>query len=495
MALEKVLIIDDEPLVCATLRELLVRQKLSVVTAGSIGEANVALSNERFDMVFCDLRLPDGRGEDFLKSASEQPDCPLFVIMTGFGTIESAVGCMRAGAFDYLIKPFSIETIELLIRKAESFSQLLKVNRYLSEGRDESDLVGDSQAVRQLRMLIRRVAPTNATVLITGESGTGKEMVARELYRQSQRKNAPFIRVNCAALSETLMESEFFGHEKGAFTGANERREGRFELANGGTILLDEISEIPMNLQAKLLRVLQEREFERVGGSRTIKINIRVLATSNRDLLKEAEEGKFRQDLYYRLSVFPVHVPPLRERGDDILLLAETFLRRFAKVHGVKPGGWAPDAIAAMRTYPWRGNVRELQNTTERAVILSESGRSIPASLLGLPMIGAQGGTEFCVPPVPEPVAEYEAPQVGSEVPDLEVPIRTPESPAQAPERPGLKSLEEFERAHIFDTLQFTSGGRKKAAEILGISDRTLRNKLATYREQGIEVPELANGE
>lgn len=248
MALGKVLIIDDEPLVCATLKELLIRQKLTVVMAGSIAEADAALAKEPFDLVFCDVKLPDGSGEDFLKGSAERSDCPLFVIMTGFGTIESAVRCMRAGAFDYLIKPFSIETIDLLIRKAESFSQLVKVNRFLSEGRDESDLVGDSQSVRQLRVLIQRVAPTNATVLITGESGTGKEMVARELYRQSQRKNAPFIRVNCAALSETLLESEFFGHEKGAFTGANERREGRFELANGGTILLDEISEIPLNL-------------------------------------------------------------------------------------------------------------------------------------------------------------------------------------------------------------------------------------------------------
>jgi len=496
MALEKVLILDDEPLVCAALKELLVRQNLAVVTAGSIAEARTAMSKESFDLVFCDLRLPDGSGEDFQRTAAEQPACPLFVIMTGFGSIESAVGCMRAGAFDYLIKPFSIETIQLLMRKAESFSHLVKVNRFLSEGRDESEFVGDSPAIRQLRVLIGRVAPTNATVLITGESGTGKEMVARELYRQSQRKNAPFIRVNCAALSETLMESEFFGHEKGAFTGANDRREGRFELANGGTLLLDEISEIPLNLQAKLLRVLQEREFERVGGNRTIKTNIRVLATSNRDLLKEAEEGRFRQDLYYRLSVFPIHVPPLRERGDDVLLLAETFLRRFAKVHGVNPSGWSPEALAAMRAYPWRGNVRELQNTVERAVILGESGRPIQVSLLSLPVDFRSSSVEPWPLPVPQskrdPARPAEANGV-DEPPSGEVPVagRSDSNPLEA----GLKSLEEFERVHILETLRHTSGSRKKAAEILGITDRTLRNKLALYRNQGIEVPGFVENE
>jgi transcriptional regulator with GAF, ATPase, and Fis domain len=232
----------------------------------------------------------------------------------------------------------------------------------------------------RMRQMIERVAPTDATVLITGESGTGKEMIARELYRASQRRGHPFIKVNCAAISENLIESEFFGHERGAFTGATERREGRFELANQGTLLLDEVSEIPLNLQAKLLRVLQEREFERVGGNRTIKVNVRLLATSNRDLLSYVEKGEFRQDLYYRLNVFPIPVPALRERGDDLLILAEHFLKRCARKHGIKVNGFADSARAMLAGYRWPGNVREMQNTIERAVILTASGRPITSA-------------------------------------------------------------------------------------------------------------------
>src|SRR6185369_3651945 len=250
----------------------------------------------------------------------------------GFGSIESAVSCMRAGAFDYVLKPFSPSQIDVILRKAQNYRQLLGVNRLLSDDAADEDgaLVGRSPAMMRLRQLIDRVAPTDATVLVTGESGTGKEMISREFYRRSPRRSQPFIKVNCAAVSENLIESEFFGHERGAFTGSTERREGRFELANQGTLLLDEVSEIPANLQAKLLRVLQEREFERVDDNRTIKVNVRILATSNRDLLGYVEKGAFRQDLYYRLNVFPVHVPALRERPDDILPLAEHFLTRCA---------------------------------------------------------------------------------------------------------------------------------------------------------------------
>ena len=251
-------------------------------------------------------------------------------MITGHGSIESAVNCMRAGAFDYVIKPFSINQIDVVLKKAESFSQLVKVNQFLNqESVNATELIGDGLAMEELRKLIHRVAPTEATVLISGENGTGKELVANELFRTSARSRQPFIRVNCAAISEALIESEFFGHEKGAFTGALQRREGRFELANNGTILLDEISEISLKVQAKLLRVLQEREFERVGGNKTIKVNVRVVATTNRDLHSLVERGEFRQDLYYRLNVFPIHVPPLRDMDEDIPLLAGTFLERF----------------------------------------------------------------------------------------------------------------------------------------------------------------------
>ncbi|NBR59492.1 MAG: sigma-54-dependent Fis family transcriptional regulator, partial [Opitutaceae bacterium] len=298
LSLEKILIVEDEPIVRNLLTEILTRRKCIVRSAPTLAEAEALLSTDSFDMMLLDLRLPDGDGQRFLERVTAMPEHPLVVMITGYGTVESAVACMRAGAFDYVLKPFSPSQIDIILKKAQAYSQLLQVNRYLSNPEEAEDggLVGRSPAMQRMRQMIERVAPTDATVLITGESGTGKEMIARELYRASQRRGHPFIKVNCAAISENLIESEFFGHERGAFTGATERREGRFELANQGTLLLDEVSEIPLNLQAKLLRVLQEREFERVGGNRTIKVNVRLLATSNRDLLSYVEKGEFRQD-------------------------------------------------------------------------------------------------------------------------------------------------------------------------------------------------------
>jgi transcriptional regulator with PAS, ATPase and Fis domain len=312
----------------------------------------------------------------------------------------------------------------------------------------------------RLRQLIERVAQTDATVLVTGESGTGKEMIAREFYRRSPRKEQPYIKVNCAAISETLMESEFFGHERGAFTGATERREGRFALANHGTLLLDEVSEIPVGLQAKLLRVLQEREFERVGGNRTMKVNVRIIATSNRDLLSYVEKGDFRQDLYYRLNVFPVIVPPLRERAEDILMLADHFVRRFVRKHGIKVTGLSDSARAAVQAYRWPGNVRELQNTIERAVIMSEPGRPLTAVSLGLP-----GDLSI------------------SEAPVAEEPLPEPEEGDDGHRE--IVKLDQLEKTAILAALRQTGGNRTKAAEALGISIRTLRNKIQEYRDAG----------
>ncbi len=487
MSLEKILIIDDEPIVCKALREILPKKRFTVATAGMLGEAETMLAREKFDLIFCDVRLPDGSGQDFLERMMTASEPPLVVMMTGYGSIESAVSCMRAGAFDYLLKPFTPDIIEVLVKKAESFGQLVKVNRILSESGDEGDLLGDSPVMRRLRQLILKVAPTDATVLLTGESGTGKEMVARELYRNSPRKAAPFIKVNCAAVSENLMESEFFGHERGAFTGATERREGRFELANGGTLLLDEISEIPLHLQAKLLRVLQEKEFERVGGNKTIKCNVRILATSNRDLLHSVAEGKFRQDLYYRLNVFPIHVPALRERGEDVGLLADAFLKRYARKHGLKAPGWSPEAAAAIGAYSWPGNVRELQNTVERAVILAEPGRPIPPSLLNLPsMPVGLAAAGPAATPAPLPVAVPASPPVAT-VPVEPVTAPPPAMPAPMPDDSFL-SLDDLEQKHILDALKKTGGNRTQAAAILKISIRTLRNKLNLYREQGVAV-------
>jgi transcriptional regulator with GAF, ATPase, and Fis domain len=300
--------------------------------------------------------------------------------------------------------------------------------------------------------------------MISGENGTGKELVANEIFLNSQRLNKPFIKVNCAAISEALIESEFFGHEKGSFTGATDQRDGRFELADGGTILLDEISEISLALQAKLLRVLQEREFERVGGNKTIKVDVRVLATTNRDLFKAVQKGDFREDLYYRLNV-----PPLRDRTGDVELLATHFLERFSREHGIKSAGFSPDGIAGLVAHKWPGNVRELQNVVERAAILTEEGVPITAELMGL------------------------ASPIGSSNPVANLPIPTVPVVSNGNSSPGsVVPLHEMEKRAIINALQQTSGNRTQAAEMLQISIRTLRNKLAEYREAGVELETLS---
>jgi DNA-binding NtrC family response regulator len=428
-----------------------------------------------------DIRLPDGDGQKFLEQVTTLPERPLVVMVTGYGTIESAVACMRAGAFDYALKPFSPSQIDVILKKAQSYRQLLSINKLLTDDPEDDDsvLVGRAPAMARLRQLIDRVAPTDATVLVTGESGTGKEMIAREFYRRSPRRSQPFIKVNCAAISENLIESEFFGHERGAFTGATERREGRFELANQGTLLLDEVSEIPLQLQAKLLRVLQEREFERVGGNRTIKVNVRIVATSNRDLLSYVEKGDFRQDLYYRLNVFPVHVPALRERVEDIPVLAEHFLRRFARKHGVKVTGFSDSARAAMQDYRWPGNVRELQNTIERAVILSESGRPVAAAALGLPGDLMRFDTPTAL------LASAAADAAAAAPPDE---VLEAVSPSVTDGDGTVLRLVELAKLSIRAALRQTTGNRTQAAAALGISIRTLRNKLQEYRGAGDPV-------
>jgi DNA-binding NtrC family response regulator len=386
---------------------------------------------------------------------------------------------MRAGAFDYALKPFAPSQIDVILKKAQSYRQLLNINKLLTDDPEDDDsvLVGRAPAMARLRQLIDRVAPTDATVLVTGESGTGKEMIAREFYRRSPRRSQPFIKVNCAAISENLIESEFFGHERGSFTGATERRVGRFELANQGTLLLDEVSEIPLALQAKLLRVLQEREFERVGGNRTIKVNVRIVATSNRDLINYVEKGDFRQDLYYRLNVFPVHVPALRERVEDIPVLAEHFLRRFSRKHGVKVTGFSDSARSAMQAYRWPGNVRELQNTVERAVILSEGGRPVSAAALGLP-----GDLARFDAIAAEELAVSDA--AASAPPQLE----TLSAPTFTDGNGEVLRLDELEKQAIAAALRQTEGNRTKAAAALGISIRTLRNKLQEYRDAGSPI-------
>ncbi len=460
MPIEKIIVLEDDLIVRKNLEQKLRQKRYDVAAVGTIAAAEELLGRDTFDLMFVDVRLPDGEGTELLRQLQARPQKPLVVVMTGFASVESAVSCMKDGAFDYLIKPFSFDQIEVTLKKAEDFTQLVKVNQYLTREEDEEgyELLGRSPVMEQLRDLIRKVARTQATVLIQGESGTGKELVARAIYRESPRANAPFIKVNCAAIPENLIESEFFGHEKGAFTGALNKREGRFELAHGGTILLDEISEISPQVQAKLLRVLQERELERVGGSRTIKVDVRVIATTNRNLEQSVARKEFRQDLFFRLNVVPVLVPPLRERKQDIPYLAEQFMQRFARKHGVRVGGISARCQAALQTHSWPGNVRELQNVIERAVILCADGENLQDTHLGIVSIPqsspAESGNAASAL-----VAASDLPAAGND----------------------LSSLAEIEKRHILLALEHCQGNRTHAAEKLGISIRTIRNKLNEY--------------
>lgn len=384
MPFEKIIVLDDELIIRKSLEEQLRKRRYIVATASTLAQAQAYVAKDHFDLMFVDVSLPDGKGTQLLEQFAKQPGSPMVVIMTGNGTIQSAVECMRLGAFDYLLKPFSIEEVDMILKQAESYSQLVKVNEYYNTATSSTHMfMGQSEPTKALQKLIQKVAATQTTVLITGENGTGKEVVANEIYRLSPLAGKPFIKVNCAAISDTLIESEFFGHEKGAFTGALQRREGRFELANNGTILLDEIGEVSLQLQAKLLRVLQERTFERVGGNTTITVDVRILATTNRNLLKAVEQGTFREDLYYRLNVFPIEVPPLRLRKDDICLLAEAFLKHISRKHGIPCKGFDPLALKYLCAHTWPGNVRELQNVIERAVILTDPDTYITPQALG----------------------------------------------------------------------------------------------------------------
>jgi DNA-binding NtrC family response regulator len=469
MPLEKIIVLEDDPIVRKNLESQLRQRRYDVAATGTIAGAHEFLSKDTFDLIFVDVRLPDGEGTELLRELQSRPQKPLIVMVTGFGSVESAVECMRNGAFDYMLKPFSNDQLEVTLKKAENFSQLLKVNQYLSHAEEEEsgyELLGQSDAMQKLRELIRKVAPTQATVLIAGESGTGKELVARALYRQSQRATAPFIKLNCAAIPENLIESEFFGHEKGAFTGAIAKREGRFELAHNGTILLDEISEISPQIQAKLLRVLQERELERVGGNRTIKVDVRVIATTNRHLEESVERKEFRQDLFFRLNVVPIQVPPLRDRMEDVPLLARQFMQRFARKHGVRVRNFSDTCLATLTAHHWPGNVRELQNVTERAVILCGDNGTLEPEHLGFS-------------PRPAPASSLAAAPAGKTTPSA-----APGTAAPEIQTDGVLPLAELEKRYIMRALQQTGQNRTHAAKLLGISVRTLRNKLADYGVQ-----------
>jgi DNA-binding NtrC family response regulator len=386
MAFGKILIVDPSLIIRKTLETQFRKRRYKVACAVTLIEAEKTLMNDCFDVVFLDIHLIKGFDKHQAHQIIQKAERALVIIMTDDTHALAELDEMKVGAFDCITKPFSIEEVESVLEKAESYNKLLLTPAVSAKCITPRYILTHTSSVMQnLQNLIQKVAVTEATVLITGESGTGKEVVANEIHRYSSLAEKPFIKVNCAAIPESLIESEFFGHEKGAFTGALQRREGRFEQAHNGTLLLDEIGEVPLHLQSKLLRVLQEKTFERVGGNKTITVNVRIIATTNRNLSEAVKSNLFREDLFYRLNVFPIKVPALRDHKEDIPVLAKAFLERFTQQHAIQLLGFSQSALDALLNHHWPGNIRELQNTIERAVILTEQGSLIDAEVLGLP--------------------------------------------------------------------------------------------------------------
>ena len=464
-----ILYVDDEPAIGLILEDTLERAGHSAVGAHNVPEALQALAKGNIDLIISDYRMPGLTGLEFLELLQQEGyDVPL-IMLTGYATIEHAVAAIKAGAVDYITKPVRPEQLELSVAQALEVVRLRRENdslrREVMEFRNERAIIGESIQIRRLLQTVSTAAPTRATVLLEGESGTGKELFARAIHDASDRRDRPFIKLNCAALPEGLVESALFGHEKGAFTGAIKRVEGAFERAHQGTLLLDEVSEMRLDLQAKLLRVLQEQEFERVGGSSPIKVDVRIIATTNRNLAAYAAQGHFRQDLFFRLSVLPISLPPLRDRPGDIPLLAHRFAVRTASEMQKEIRGLAPETVEMLQRYDWPGNVRELQHAVERAVILSTDPILQPAAFDGQRFGLSARGTG------PAPAAS--ARSLGS----TGAGERSRHFP---PEALVLTSLDvgDAESRLIERALQVSGGNRTRAAELLGISVRTLRNKL-----------------
>ncbi|MEX0936784.1 MAG: sigma-54 dependent transcriptional regulator [Pirellulales bacterium] len=447
IAAGRVLVVDDHQAARESIADVLRHTGHQVECRGSAREALRVLQDDAFDVVVTDLQMPGMSGLEFIQHVQRQRMGVQMVMVTAHATVASAVEAMRHGAFDYIEKPFDVEQLEQRVNQALERGRLLDRGlAWNSSGGGQSPvMIGSSVPMRQLRDRIAQVAPTSETVLISGESGTGKELVAHSIHAASRRAASPLVGLNCPVLSAQLMESELFGHERGAFTGADAPRTGRFELADGGTILLDEISEIDLGVQAKLLRVLQEMAFERVGSSKTIRIDVRVLATTNRDLLTEIRESRFRQDLYFRLAVVPIQVPPLRQRPSDVIELVDYFLRRAAERLSREPAQLRSSAAELLVDYHWPGNIRELENLITRACVLCQ-GEPISADDLRPWLIDADGN-----------------------------------SPSHETSVPVGLSLEEMEKKLIVATLEHFDGHRAKTAQALGIGLRTLSGKLKAY--------------
>ncbi|KFA92484.1 sigma-54-dependent transcriptional regulator [Archangium violaceum] len=455
-----VLVVDDDRANLDSVSRIFQREGLETLAASNGTEALELLRRPEVSVMVTDLMMPGMDGQELLKaSRTIRPDVEV-VLMTAYGTVETAVAAMKDGAYDFITKPLKRHSLVKSVQKALERHELAAENRVLKAKLAEMgstggrSMVGQSPAFRAMMDTLRQAAPSTATVLLLGESGTGKELAARALHEQSNRARGPFVAINCGALPESILEAELFGVERGAFTGAVARREGRFERASGGTLFLDEVGEMPLSAQVKLLRVLQEGELERLGGTQTVKVDVRIVAATNKDLQREVAEGRFREDLYYRLNVVEVRIPALASRREDIPLLADAFLRRFASKNGKVLRGFSPDALSTLENYAWPGNVRELEHAVERAVVLARS-------------------DVLEVGDLPETVRKGPLGSAGQ----LVIPIGTP--------------MEEIERRVIHETLRHTKGDKTLAARLLGIAARTIYRKL---EREASETPGTGEG-
>ena len=466
----RILVVDDKEVVRDGVGLTLARSGHGVCPASDGASALEQLDKRKIDLVITDLSMPGMDGLELLHAIRERDEHMPVILMTAYGSIEKAVEAMRAGAWDFVTKPFHGDELQLAVSRALEHGAMRKENQTLRAAgqSEETDMVASAPAMQNVVAQLEVIAEANADVLLTGESGVGKEVAAKWIHEHSPRKDGGFLAVNCAALPGPLLESELFGHEKGAFTGAAERRLGRFELADGGTLLLDEIGELDLALQSKLLRVLQERTFERVGASRSIRTDVRVIAATNRDLLAEVRAGRFREDLLYRLNVLPVHLPPLRDRREDIIVLADRFLAAAARRDGRAVPSLAADAQQALVSYDWPGNVRELRNICERAAVLCRS--SEVSGRVVAPWLGGSSDAESIAVEIEIPVAS------ASESPTL---------PTWVCDGQG-KTLEVLERETILATLEACGGHRQNTARALRIGVRTLGLKLRKWKDEGL---------
>lgn len=445
--MSSILIVDDDQNIRRILNDLLEKEGFNVLTASDVDKALPLIDQKDLDLIVTDLKMPGKSGMDLLTLVHKRKPAVPVIMITAYGNVEAAVTAMKKGAYDFITKPFDENELLNVIGKAISESEMNQelISTYFDKESPISEIIGKTSAVKQVFQTVQKIAPTDSTVLITGETGVGKELIAREIHLESQRREHPFIKVNCAAIPETLLESELFGYEKGAFTGAVTNKPGRFEIAHQGTIFLDEIGEIPLHLQAKLLGVLQDKAFERLGGVKTIKVDIRIITATNQDLQSAVQSGKFRSDLFYRLNVVPIHIPPLRERKDDLIPLVGHFLKKFSEKYRKKTIIVSPEIMATFSNYNWPGNIRELENVLERMVLMSETDTldldQLPSEIRGV-------------------VSAVVAPTL----------------------REKVETISHMtEKQMIIDALNKTKQNRTKAAKLLGISRRTLQNKTKEY--------------